>query len=87
MVLGFHLTNYASGSLGVASVFKLFFFVLGWPTHLKFHQIVIKEMFPIVLTLQIWGQFSSDKNVLFLPDNIGVVHTMNKQTCKHKGLM
>lgn len=77
----------ASGSLGCAAVFGSHWFALPWPDNLKEHQIAVKELFPIVLALEIWGTHMGNKKVLFLSDNIAVVHAINKLSCKDKVLM
>ena len=49
----------ASGSIGFAGVLNTEWFALRWDTvpELDHHQIAIKELFPIVLTLEIWEGF------------------------------
>lgn len=77
----------ASGSLACAAIFGTHWFVLPWPDDLKDHQIAVKELFPIVLALELWGLHMRNKKVLFLSDNIAVVHAINKMSCKDKTLM
>jgi hypothetical protein len=78
----------ASGSLGFAAVLGTDWFALGWGEVLNFeYQIAIKELFPIVLALEIWGPRLANKKILFLTDNMAIVHAINKQTCKDKTLM
>ena len=50
-------------------------------------QIAIKELFPKVVALELWGAHLANQNILFMSDNAAVVHAINKQTCKEKTLM
>lgn len=50
-------------------------------------QIAIKELFPIVVALELWGTVLENKKILFMTDNMAIVHAINKQTCKDKALM
>lgn len=54
---------------------------------MQHYQIAIKELFPIVIALEHWGQGLRDSKVLFLTDNMAVVEIINKQTSKEKVLM
>jgi hypothetical protein len=51
------------------------------------YQIAIKELFPIVLSLEIWGDHLKNGKIMFHSDNMAVVEIINKQTCKDKVLM
>lgn len=79
----------ASGSLGFDAVLEINWFALNWESvpDLSQTQIAIKELFPIVLALKIWGLLLTNKKLLFMTDNVAIVHAINKQTCKEKGLM
>ena len=79
----------ASGSIGFAGVLNTEWFALRWDTvpELDHHQIAIKELFPIVLALEIWGRFLENKKILFMSDNEAVVHVINKQSSREKTLM
>ena len=71
----------ASGSIGFAGILGKEWFALLWdsvPGSDQF-QIFIKELFPIVLALEIWGKSFENKeiHVLFLSDNAAVVHMIN----------
>jgi hypothetical protein len=48
-------TDASLGSLGYAAVFGSLWFTKDWPSHLQHYQIAVKELFPIVLALKIWG--------------------------------
>lgn len=77
----------ASGSLGFAAVFGMHWFVSTWPTSLSALHITIKELFPIVLTLEIWGPFLANSKVIFKSDNMSVVHIINKQSSPDRSIM
>ena len=79
-----HLKLYsdAAGTLGFAVVFGHLWFAGKWPPTWEGRTITIKELFPIVLILEIWGPQLSNKRVLFHSDNAAVVHIVNKQSCK-----
>lgn len=79
----------ASGSLGFAAVLGSKWFALGWEKvpGLTKCQIAIKELFPIVVALELWGTVLRNKKIPFMTDNMAIVYAINKQTCKDKGLM
>lgn len=79
----------ASGSIGFAGVLGTEWFALGWGviSDLEHHQIAIKELFPIVLSLESLGSKPANKKILFMSDNETIVHVLNKQSCKEKTLM
>lgn len=77
----------AAGSKGFAAVFGSEWFAYAWSDAMKHYQIAIKELFPIVLALEHWGEKLRDSKVLFLSDNSAVVEIINKQTSKDKVLM
>lgn len=84
-----HLSLYtdASGSLGFAAVLGSQWFVSKWPLELNDYQICIKELFPIVLALEVWSVHFKNKKVLFLSDNMAVVEVINKKSSRDKSLM
>ena len=48
-------TDASLGSLGYAAVFGSLWFTKACPSHLQHYKIAVKELFPIVLALKIWG--------------------------------
>lgn len=60
---------------------------LGKVPNLAKCQIAIKELFPIVVALELWGTVLENKKILFMTDNMAIVHAIDKQTCKGKALM
>jgi hypothetical protein len=58
----------------IAELFKLLAGVLVFPLEsLHCHQIAVKELFPIVIALELWGKYMVNSKVLFLSDNQYVV--------------
>ncbi|XP_062614297.1 uncharacterized protein LOC134276023 [Saccostrea cucullata] len=84
-----HLTLYtdASGSLGFAAILGNEWFASHWDFLQNDCQIAVKELFPIVLAIEIWGNKIKNKRILFLSDNMAVVQIINKQTSKDKTIM
>jgi hypothetical protein len=69
----------ASCFIGFAAVLGTSWFASHWPESLGYYQISVKELFPIVLALEIWSFKFHKKKVLFLSDNNAVVDIINKQ--------
>jgi len=76
-----------SGSLGYAAVFGSLWFAKAWPSHRQHYQIAVKQLFPIVLALDIWEDIRKNSKLLFLCDNQAVVEVINKESCKDKLIM
>jgi hypothetical protein len=49
--------------------------------------ITVKEIFPIVLAVEIWGQTLSNHKVLFMIDDQAVSEIINKTSSKEKKMM
>ena len=58
-----------------------------WPEQIKDLPITFKEIFPIVLALEIWGQELRDQCIILHIDNIAAVYILNKQSSKDKDIM
>ncbi|XP_062590215.1 uncharacterized protein LOC134251812 [Saccostrea cucullata] len=82
-----NLQTDASGSHGFAAVLGSKWFAETWPDALIHYQICIKELFPIVIALELWGHELQNKKILFLSDSMAVVEIINKQTSKEHNLM
>ena len=65
----------AAESAGFAAVFGSWWFAESWRESLIGHQIAVKELFPIVLAVEIWGKHMQNSKILFLSDNMAVVDT------------
>ena len=82
-----HFYTDAAGSIGFGAVFNTHWFHGLWPEHLKRFPITFKELFPIVLALEIWGENLKNKCVTLHSDNYAVVHIINRQTSKDPDIM
>lgn len=84
-----HLSLYTDESVSLlfAAVLGSQWFVSKRPLELNDYQICIKELFPIVLALEVWSVHFKNKKVLFLSDNIAVVEVINKKSSRDKSLM
>ncbi|CAG2196116.1 unnamed protein product [Mytilus edulis] len=72
---------------GYAAVFGSTWFAGEWPQNMLQLHITIKELFPIVLAVEIWGHSLSNHKVLFLTDNQAVADIINKTSSRDKILM
>ena len=69
---------------GFAAVLGHQWFSGPWPTDMQSLHITIKELFPIVLAIEIWGHLLKNHKILFMTDNLAVVHIINKTTSRIK---
>lgn len=76
----------ASG-LGFGGIFGNKWFYGKWTSDWHNYHITIKELFPIVVAVQLWGHEMSNKRVCFFSDNMAVVQVINKQTAKETTIM
>lgn len=83
-----HFYTDAASSLGFGAIFQTKRFYGLWPNSEfnKFH-ITVKELFPIVLAVEIWGSLIQNQCIVFHSDNEAVVHIINKTSSKDKILM
>lgn len=58
-----------------------------WPKAWEAYHITVKELFPIVLAVQIWAKQLENRCIVFFTDNDAVVHIINRQTSKDKTIM
>lgn len=74
----------ASGALGFGAYFQGSWCAERWPEDWvkKGHcgNMVLLELFPLVVALFIWGDRFRNKRVRFFSDNLGVVTAVNSQT-------
>ena len=73
----------AAGSKGYGAFFGRHWFYGEWPDSQKTLNIAFLELFPIALSLHVWGGHMSNQCVSFFTDNAGLVDIINKQTSKH----
>ena len=82
-----HMHTDASGSLGFGAILQKAWFYGVWPDTLKGEGITFKELFPIVIALEVWGSKLKNKCIVLHTDNIAVMHIINKQTAKLPSIM
>ena len=77
-----HLYTDAAGSIGYGAVYKTHWFCGMWLDALKDCYITFKELCPIVLAVETWGNMFNNSSIIFHSDNQAVVYIINKQTCR-----
>ena len=77
----------AAGSKGYGAIFGKHWFCGAWPASWTSLNIAFLELFPIVLSLHIWGPLMANKCVVFYTDNAAIVDIINQQTSKHPLVM
>lgn len=77
----------ASGPIGFSAVLGEQWFAQQLSKELLHFQTAIKELFPIVLALEIWGYQLQNKKILLLTDNMVIAQVINKQSSKDKSNM
>ena len=82
-----HFYTDAEGFIGFGAVFNSHWFHGLWPEHLQRFPITFKELFPIVLSLEIWDKNLMNKCVTLHSDNYAVIHIINRQTSKDPDIM
>ena len=74
--------RHSAGSVGLGALFQGRWAFQTWP--LEWQQkdldITVKELFPIVVTLQLWGNRLQNQKVIFHCDNQALVQIINIQT-------
>jgi len=77
----------AAGSKGYAAVLGSTWTAGGFPASWDQHHITIKELYPIVLAVLMWGHRLANNKIMFHTDNIACVHIINTQTSRDKTIM
>ena len=77
----------ASGAMGYGAVFGRHWCYGQWPPSWCHLNIAFLELYPIVLSLHLWGHDMENQRILFFTDNEALVHVINKQSCRDKNLM
>ena len=77
----------AAGSKGYGAIFGKHWFCGAWPASWTSLNIAFLELFPIVLSLHIWGPLMANRCVVFYTDNAAIVDIINQQTSKHPLVM
>ncbi len=66
---------------------KNFFFFGKWPESWSKENITLKEFYPIVAAICVWGQDLANKRILLHTDNQALVHIINSNTTKEVKVM
>ena len=77
----------ASGALGYGAVFGRHWCYGQWPHSWCHLNIAFLELYPIVLSLHLWGHDMQNQRIFFFTGNEALVHVINKQSCRNKNLM
>ena len=84
--ISLHMHTDAS-DMGFGGFFCTHWFAHDWtPSWLDLH-IFVREMYPIILAVELWAGEIQNKHIQFHCDNIAVVYAINKQTAKDPNLM
>jgi hypothetical protein len=84
--ISLHMHTDAS-NMGFGGFFCTHWFAHDWtPSWLDLH-IFVREMYPIILAVELWAGEIQNKHIQFHCDNIAVVYAINKQTAKDPNLM
>lgn len=74
----------ASGSMGFGAYFQGEWCAAAWPVSWRekgfCSNLALLELFPILVSLEIWGERFRNRRVCFWCDNLGVVQAINSQT-------
>jgi len=78
-----------SSNTGFGGYLKNFYFAETWTQNslLQNCHITVKELFPIVLALEVWGQQLQNCSITFHTDNEAVAFIINKQSSSEKLIM
>lgn len=69
-----------ASDLGFGGTFKTKWFFGEWPQEWGQFHITVRELLPIVITLELWASDLRNSCINFYSDNIAVVYIINKQT-------
>jgi hypothetical protein len=76
-----------ASNIGYSAVYGSKWFAGHWPMSWSDKHITVKEIFPIVLALQIWAPVWKNHKIRFICDNMAVVEIINSQSCKDAFIM
>ena len=79
-----HLYTDSSGSLGYGAIFGSEWFSGAWSDWWVGQNIMMLELYPIVIALQVWGPSLQNKRLTLFTDNMALVAVLNKQSSKDK---
>ena len=77
----------ASGALGYGAIFGQAWFNGTWSEWWLHQNITLKELYPIVLAVEVWGYLFQNKRLVLHTDNNAIVSVITKQTSKEPLVM
>ena len=77
----------ASGTLGYGAVFGKSWFNGKWSEWWLTQHIMIKELYPIVVAIEVWGPLLKNKRLTLCTDNLSLVPVLTKHTSKDRLVM
>ena len=77
----------ASGAIGFGAMLGSKWIAGLWPESWSDVSIAAKELFPIMLSVEIWGHLLANHKLIIQTDNSAVVDILNKQTSRDKFIM
>lgn len=82
-----HLFTDAAGSCGFGAIYKTHWFYGEWSEEMIDTTITFKELYPIVLAVELWGHLFQNSCIISHSDNQAVVCVINKQSSKESDVM
>ena len=76
-----------SSNTGFGAYLNNEWFAGEWPETWKYFHITIKELFPIVLAVEMWAKYLQNRCIIFHTDNIACAYIINKLSSKESTLM
>ena len=76
-----------SSNIGFGGFLNNEWFAGIWPEAWKRYHITVKELFPIVLAVEVWAKYLQNRCILLHTDNIACVYVINKLSSKDCTLM
>ena len=76
-----------ASNIGFGCIFGKNWCFGSWPHSWESKHITIKELFPIVLALELWGEHIKNQCIILYSDNEAVVTMINKMTTKNPDCM
>lgn len=77
----------ASGQIGYGAVFGSSWFYGVWNEEWLNYNITVKEFYPIILAVALWGETIASKAICFHCDNEALVYVINNLTNQEKHVM
>lgn len=81
----------ASGAHGFGAYLQGEWCAVRWPQVWRdkvfLTNLALLELFPIVVAVEIWGQYLANKRIRFMCDNLGVVQAINRQSASSRAVI